>query len=147
MWFGIDDDWIGPATETTTGWGYVRADLPVTDGVAASRTDVVPDGVSGVLVGLSLRSDTRQTITLARGRPFGAAGLLPVGGDQPEPDPRSTCPTRPMSADQHLVFTDRGTPPTSEQRVAQLGRGGRHQPRPGPRSRPATNFRGPQDPR
>jgi hypothetical protein len=37
MWFGINDDWIGPATKTTTGWGYVRADLPVTDGVAASR--------------------------------------------------------------------------------------------------------------
>ena len=28
MWFGIDGDWIGPATKTTTGWGYVRTDLP-----------------------------------------------------------------------------------------------------------------------
>ena len=57
MWFGINDDWIGPATKTTTGWGYVRADLPATNGVAASRTDFVPDGVSGALVGLSLRAE------------------------------------------------------------------------------------------
>jgi hypothetical protein len=47
MWFGINGDWIGKATKTTTGWGYVRTDLPVTDGVAASRTDLVPDGLSG----------------------------------------------------------------------------------------------------
>ena len=58
MWFGINDAWIGPGTKTTTGWGYVRTDLPDTDGVSASRTDFVPDGVSGALVGLSLRSAT-----------------------------------------------------------------------------------------
>src|SRR6187200_2863079 len=40
MWFGIGKSWIGPAIKTTSGWGYVRADLPVTDGVSASRTDV-----------------------------------------------------------------------------------------------------------
>ena len=64
MWFGIGDAWIGQGTRTTSGWGYVRTDLPVTDGVAASRTDVVPDGKNGVLVGLSLRSDSDRTVTL-----------------------------------------------------------------------------------
>ena len=38
MWFGINGDWIGPANRTTSGWGYVRADLPTTNGVRASRT-------------------------------------------------------------------------------------------------------------
>ena len=57
MWFNINGEWIGKATKTTSGWGYVRADLPTTDGVSASRTDFVPRGVSGALVGLSLRTD------------------------------------------------------------------------------------------
>src|SRR4051794_35875360 len=64
MWFGIGDDWIGPATRTTSGWGYVRADLPATGGVAASRTDFVPDGVAGALVGLTLQAPTARTITV-----------------------------------------------------------------------------------
>jgi hypothetical protein len=37
MWFNINGDWIGKATKTTSGWGYVRADLPTTNGVSASR--------------------------------------------------------------------------------------------------------------
>ena len=28
MWFGINGRWIGAGTKTTTGWGYVRTDLP-----------------------------------------------------------------------------------------------------------------------
>ena len=83
MWFGIDEDWIGPATKTTTGWGYVRADLPETNGVAASRTDVVPDGVSGVLVGLSLRSETAKTITLRADAHSELLGSYPWGETTP----------------------------------------------------------------
>jgi hypothetical protein len=63
-WFNINGDWVGKATKTTSGWGYVRADLPTTHGVSASRTDFVPRGVSGALVGLSLRSERTRTITL-----------------------------------------------------------------------------------
>ena len=33
VWFGIDDQWVGPATEFTSGWGYVRFDLPTTGGL------------------------------------------------------------------------------------------------------------------
>jgi hypothetical protein len=38
MWFNINGDWIGEATKTTSGWGYVRADLPTTDGRQAAPT-------------------------------------------------------------------------------------------------------------
>ena len=79
MWFGINDDWIGPATRTTSGWGYVRADLPTTNGVRASRTDFVPDGVSGALVGLSLRANRTRTITLRADAHSELLGLLPLG--------------------------------------------------------------------
>ena len=111
MWFGIDDGWIGAGTKTTTGWGYVRTDLPDTDGVSASRTDFVPDGVSGALVGLSLRSATHQDDHPAGRRPLRAAGLLPVGRDQPEPADREPARTRCRQQGRHLVFRDRGTPP------------------------------------
>jgi len=112
MWFGIEDEWIGPATKTTTGWGYVRADLPETNGVAASRTDVVPDGVSGVLVGLSLRSETAKTITLRADAHSELLGSYPWG----ETTPSQTVVNLPDSAevrDTHLVFTDQGIPPNS----------------------------------
>ena len=38
MWFNINGDWIGEATKTTSGWGYVRADLPTTDCRQAAPT-------------------------------------------------------------------------------------------------------------
>ena len=33
VWFGLDDDWVGPATKFTSGWGYTRFDLPTTAGL------------------------------------------------------------------------------------------------------------------
>ena len=129
MWFGINDDWIGPATKTTTGWGYVRADLPVTDGVAASRTDVVPDGISGVLVGLSLRSDTDQDHHLASGRPFGTAGLLSVGRDDSQPDRRQSARLRGSARKAPGLSRPRHSTGL-QRRGAQLGRGVRHRPDP-----------------
>ena len=110
MWFGINDDWIGPATKTTTGWGYVRADLPVTDGVAASRTEVVPDGVSGVLVGLSLRSDTAKTITLRADAHSELLGSYPWGETTPS-QTTENLPDSVVRRGKHLVFRDRGNPP------------------------------------
>ena len=83
MWFGIDDDWIGPATKTTSGWGYVRADLPTTDGVRASRTDFVPDGVSGALVGLSLRANRARTIEVTVDAHSELLGSYPWGETNP----------------------------------------------------------------
>ena len=83
MWFGINGDWIGPATRTTSGWGYVRADLPTTNGVHASRTDFVPDGVSGALVGLSLRADRTRTISVSVDAHSELLGSYPWGETTP----------------------------------------------------------------
>jgi hypothetical protein len=54
VWFGLDDDWVGPATKFTSGWGYTRFDLPTTAGLEVSRTDFVPDGRRGALFGLTI---------------------------------------------------------------------------------------------
>ena len=111
MWFGIGKNWIGPATRTTSGWGYVRADLPTTSGIAASRTDIVPDGVSGALVGLSLRSTTTRTITVRADAHSELMGSYPWGETTPKQTGKP--PRRRRAARQRLVFRDQGTPPSS----------------------------------
>jgi hypothetical protein len=54
VWFGLDDEWVGSATEFSSGWGYTRYDLPDTAGLELERTDFVPDGRRGVLFGLEI---------------------------------------------------------------------------------------------
>ena len=56
IWFGIGDQWIGPATEFTSGYGHVKMELPDQGGMSVSRTDFVPDGRRAVLVGLSFEA-------------------------------------------------------------------------------------------
>ena len=116
MWFGIDDAWIGQGTRTTSGWGYVRTDLPETDGVAASRTDVVPDGKDGALVGLSLRSDTDRTITLKADAHSELMGSYPWGETDAQPEGRQPAPTPSPYA------TARWSSPTAAPRRTRTGR-------------------------
>ncbi len=56
VWFGVDDQWVGPATKFTSGWGYTRMDLPDTAGFKVRRTDFSLDGGRAVLFGLELRN-------------------------------------------------------------------------------------------
>src|SRR4051794_2599942 len=60
LYFGVDEQWVGPATRFTSGWGYVRYDLPPIDGLALRRTDFAPDGRRGALIGLRLTNPARQ---------------------------------------------------------------------------------------
>jgi hypothetical protein len=145
MWFGINDAWIGQGTKTTTGWGYVRTDLPATDGVAASRTDLVPDGVSGALVGLSLRSDTSRTITLRADAHSELIGSYPWGETTPS-QTTENLPDTVVAQRRQLVFRDRGDPPhpNSQPHDWAAAFGSNLAPSETPRTGP--NFRGPQDP-
>ena len=54
VWFGLDDQWVGPATKFSSGWGYTRYNLPDTSGLKLVRTDFAPDGRRGVLFGLKI---------------------------------------------------------------------------------------------
>ncbi|HEX6653442.1 MAG TPA: hypothetical protein VF072_11910 [Thermoleophilaceae bacterium] len=56
IWFGIDGQWIGPATRFTSGSGFARMDLPGPRGLSVQRTDFVPDGRRAALFGLTFRS-------------------------------------------------------------------------------------------
>jgi hypothetical protein len=54
VWFGVDDEWVGPARRFTSGWGYTKFDLPDAGGLKLERTDFVPDGRRAALFGLTL---------------------------------------------------------------------------------------------
>jgi hypothetical protein len=64
-WFALNDTWVPPATQYTTGAGYVQLRFPDTAGYQVTRTEFSPDGVAAVLVGLTVRNTDLQ-----RARPF-----------------------------------------------------------------------------
>src|SRR5438552_13730926 len=64
IWFGINGQWIGPATRFTSGFGYVQMALPSTNGVQITRTDFAPDGRRAVEFGLTLTSSNPMPFTL-----------------------------------------------------------------------------------
>ena len=91
VWFGIDDQWIGPAQEFRSGWGYTEMDLPATAGLRLRRTDFAPDGTRAVLFGLELSNpgpSTRNVTVkvdahseLLGAYPWGFAGVAPNASD------------------------------------------------------------------
>ena len=44
--FGVDGEWIGPATKFTSGQGYTRYDLPATAGSGSSGPTSPPTGAA-----------------------------------------------------------------------------------------------------
>ena len=111
--FGVDGEWIGPASRFTAGWGYTRYDLPETAGVELSRTDVVPDGHRGALIGLELRNPARGQRTvevmvdahseLLSQYPWGFSGTVPNASDN--------APDTGAFDGRRLVFRDTGQIP------------------------------------
>src|SRR5690348_4882529 len=66
VWFGIDGQWLQPATKFTSGWGYTRLNFPNTAGLRVSRTDFAPDGRRGALFGLRLANPgSAKTVEVA----------------------------------------------------------------------------------
>jgi hypothetical protein len=93
VWFGVDDQWIGPATKFRSGWGYTEMDLPTTAGLELSRTDFAPDGGRAVLFGLHVHNPgaAERTATvmvdahseLLTAYPWGFSGVSPNAADNP----------------------------------------------------------------
>ncbi|MDQ6793170.1 MAG: glycogen debranching protein, partial [Candidatus Dormibacteraeota bacterium] len=52
IWFGVDGQWLPPASQFDSGYGYVRMAIPGQSGMNVSRVDFVPDGRRAVQVGL-----------------------------------------------------------------------------------------------
>src|SRR4051794_10753309 len=111
--FGVNGQWVAPATRFTSGWGYTRYTLPAIDGLLLERTDVVPDGRRGALLGLQVTNPGRESRTasvwvdahseLMTQYPWGFSGTTPNADDN-LPD------TGTFDGDA-LVFSDTGRLP------------------------------------
>jgi hypothetical protein len=91
VWFGVEDQWVGPATRFRSGWGYTEMDLPATAGLQLSRTDFAPDGPRAALFGLHVRNPGAAARTvnlkvdahseLLGAYPWGFSGVMPNASD------------------------------------------------------------------
>jgi hypothetical protein len=112
VWFGLDNQWIGPATKFSSGWGYTRYDLPTTAGLGVQRTDFVPDGPRGVLFGLTITNPgAARTAKLTVDAHSELMGQYPWGFAGTTPNASDNIPDRGTFDGQDLVFTDDGALP------------------------------------
>src|SRR4051812_46377029 len=112
VWFGLDGQWVGPATRFVSGQGYTRYDLPATAGLQVRRTDVVPDGVRGALFGLTITNPgPARTTKLAVDTHSELMGQFPWGFDGVTPNAKDNLPDTGRFDGHHLTFTDDGALP------------------------------------
>jgi hypothetical protein len=110
VWFGIDGEWIGPATRFTSGWGYVRMGLPATGGLTLERTDFAPDGRRAALMGLRMRNPGAQrTVTVMVDAHSEVMSQYPWGWTTPNATDFNLQDTGTFT-DGALEFHDTGTP-------------------------------------
>jgi hypothetical protein len=146
IWFGIDGQWIGPATQFASGFGYVRMALPAIGGVQLTRTDFAPDGRRAVEFGLTLSAASQPArVNLNVDAHSELMSAYPWGFTTPD-QTTFNLPDQASFNGHQLVFTETGTPPvanaTPHDWAAVVGATGL-KPVSGTTG---TAFRGPQDP-
>jgi hypothetical protein len=146
IWFGVNGQWIGPATRFTSGFGYVQMALPATGGVQLSRTDFAPDGRRAVEIGLTLTAGSQAaSVDLNVDAHSELMSAYPWGFTTPD-QTTFNLPDKASFNGQQLVFTDTGTPPVANAAphdwAAIVGATG-ITPASG---KTGADFRGPQDP-
>ena len=145
IWFGINGQWIGPATSFTSGFGYAQMALPKTNGLQITRTDFAPDGRRAVEFGLTLTASNSAPFTLNVDAHSELMGAYPWGFTTPDQTQFNLPDTATFNSNQ-LVFEEKGTPPvtnaTPHDWVAVVGATSLT-PTSGTTG---SDFRGPQDP-
>lgn len=144
LWFGVNGAWVAPATRFTSGYGYVRMDLPAPAGLRLTRTDFVPDGRRAVLVGLTMTAGSSRTVNLALDAHSELMSAYPWG--QTVPSQLSfNLPDRASVAGRALLFRETGRPPVPHAAPHDWAAlvGSSLTP---VASATGRNFRGPQDP-
>ena len=146
IWFGINGQWIGPATTFTSGFGYVQMALPATGGVQLTRTDFAPDGRRAVEFGLTLTAGSQAAnVNLNVDAHSELMSAYPWGFTTPD-QTTFNLPDKASFNGKQLVFTETGTPPVANASphdwAAIVGATGLT-PASG---QTGTDFRGPQDP-
>ena len=111
IWFGIDDEWIGPATEFTSGYGYVKMNLPKQDGLTVTRTDFVPDGRRAALFGLTFAGGgSPQDFTLKMDAHSELMSAYPWGWTNPSQESFNLNDSVAVEGNK-LVFREQDKPP------------------------------------
>jgi hypothetical protein len=112
VWFGVDGQWVGPATQFSSGWGYTRYQLPSVGGLSLQRTDFVPDNTRAALFGLTITNPgAARTTTLKIDAHSELLGQWPWGFTGVTPNAKDNLPDSGNYNGQDLVFTDNGTLP------------------------------------
>ncbi len=112
VWFGLDGEWVGPATKFSSGWGYSRFDLPDTAGLKVERTDFAPDGRRGALFGLKVTNPgATRTVKLSVDAHSELMGHYPWGFGGVTPNASDNVADQGSYDGQNLVFTDDGALP------------------------------------
>jgi hypothetical protein len=116
VWFGVDDEWVAPATSFTSGQGYTRYALPALGGLLLRRTDFVPDGRRAALFGLELANPTTaaKTVTVKVDVHSELLGAYPWTGSKNHPTAGDNLQDAAAFRDGALVFTDTGALPGAE---------------------------------
>jgi hypothetical protein len=113
VWFGIDGDWIGPATKFSSGWGYTRFDLPATGGLQLQRIDLAPDANRAALFGLRMTNPAAadKTVTVKLDAHSELMGAYPWGFAGVTPNASDNLPDQGTFTGNALQFTDDGALP------------------------------------
>ncbi|MEO7261928.1 MAG: glycogen debranching protein [Jatrophihabitantaceae bacterium] len=112
VWFGLDGQWVGPATKFSSGWGYTRFQLPDTAGLKLRRTDFVPDGTRGALFGLTITNPgAARTAKLSVDAHSELMGQFPWGFTGLTPNASDNIADKGRYDGKNLVFTDDGALP------------------------------------
>jgi hypothetical protein len=112
VWFGVDGQWLGPATKFTSGWGYARMEFPDAAGLKVERTDFAPDGHRAALLGLRLTNPgAARTVTVQVDAHSELMGHYPWGFTGVTPNASDNIPDKGSFDGHNLVFTDDGALP------------------------------------
>src|SRR5262245_20348455 len=110
VWFSIDGQWLKPANEFTSGWGYTRMDFPDTAGLKVSRVDFAPDGRRAVLFGRRLQNPgAAKTVDVAVDAHSEVMSHYPWAWTTPNAGDFNLADTGAFT-DGALEFHDTGTP-------------------------------------
>ncbi len=110
VWFGVDEQWVGPATRFTSGWGYTRMDFPEISGLRLSRTDFAPDGRRAALFGLRIENPgAERTVSVKVDAHSELLGENPWSFDGVVPNARDQLPDTAAVEDGALQFRDQGS--------------------------------------
>jgi hypothetical protein len=146
LWFGVDGEWLGEATRFTSGYGFVQMDgIDAPEGLTVRRTDFVPDGKRGALVGLELTSPTTRRVNLTVDAHSELMSTYPWGWTKPSAL-EYNLEDSATYADGRLEFREQGTPQVANAEAHNWAAVVGSQLTPTGHATGEDGFRGPQDP-